>query len=377
MQKLGELLISVAVAGLASQWVIDGAASAQDFPPYPEQKPLAAERQGAIAKGREDPPNGGRPEINSADEMRAASGYSAPGAVRYATLAAAAADGKWGVTTYYRCKNTPGGTAINAPYPAPLEVFDGVYSIGDHANNIWAIKTSEGIILLDALGSRENAEAFIVGNMMRLGLDPKDIKIIIVSHNHDDHTGGVEYLKDLTGARLGMTKIDWDAATAEGAMPAKADGDFYIVDGQKITLGDRTLTAVFTPGHTPGTISLLFPVTWKGQDHIATYAGGQGSPNELAELVQFRTSLDHLAVFNDLMQSDVVLSNHTVGDDGLTKVAAMTADPSVNPYIVGREAVSGYHEMGRAGLSADSEQMIHDGATGDPTALAAREGEPH
>ena len=65
------------------------------------------------------------------------------------------------------------------------------------------------------------------------------------------------------------------------------------------------------------------------------------------------------------------------GDDGLTKVAAMTADPSVNPYIVGREAVIGYHEMWRACLSADIEQMIHDGATGDPTALAAREGEPH
>ena len=63
MQKF---IAFVAVAGLASQWIGGGAASAHEFPPYPEQKPLAAERQGVVAKGRENTPNGGRPEINSA-----------------------------------------------------------------------------------------------------------------------------------------------------------------------------------------------------------------------------------------------------------------------------------------------------------------------
>ena len=164
----------------------------------------------------------------------------------------------------------------------------------------------------------------------------------------------------------------WDPAAAEGAMPAMSEGDFYVTDGQEITLGDRTLTAVFTPGHTPGTISLLFPVTWNGEAHVASYAGGQGSPDAVPELVQFRTSLDHLGVYNDLMQADVVLSNHTVGDDGLSKIARMAADPSVNPYVVGREAVIGYHEMWRACLSADIEQRVHDGTAADPAATLAR-----
>lgn len=337
------------------------ASLAQDYPPYPEQKPISETRQGLIAEGRENTPNGGRPEINTIEEMVTMSGYTAPGALRYAALAVDAAAGEWGVTTYYRCKNTPGGTALNAPYPAPLEVFDGVYSIGQHANNIWALETSEGIILIDALNDAEEAEAFIVGNMMRLGLDPLDIKMIIISHGHRDHIGGLEYMKTLTGAKIGMAKEDWDLAVESGAMAPPDEDDFYITDGMEITLGDRTLVAAFTPGHTPGTISLLFPVSWNGEELVASYFGDHGSPRTVAELVQFRSAIDHMSIYNDLMQADVVLSNHTVGDDGLTKISQMIEDPSVNPYIVGRESLTGYYEMWRAYLSADIDQLVFDG----------------
>lgn len=345
------------------------ASSAQTYPPYPEQAPISEARQGMITPGQEGSPNGGRPEINTVEEMLEISGYTAPAAIHYATLAAEAANGEWGVTTYYRCKNTPGGTAINAPYPVPLEVFDGVYSIGQHANNIWAIKTSEGIILLDALNDRAEAEGFIVGNMMRLGLDPKDIKIILVSHSHGDHIGGLDYLKELTGARVGMTEEDWDIAVAKGDLGEPAEDDFYITDGMQITLGDRTLSAVFTPGHTPGTVSFFFPVSWNGEDHVASYFGGQGSPNTVEELVQFRSSIDKFSVYNDVLGADVILSNHTVGDDGLTRISQMAADPSSNPYLVGEEAVIGYHEMWRACLSADIAQLVYDGETPDPQDL--------
>ncbi len=338
---------------------------AQDIPPYPGQEPLSEGRQGPFVEGMQDSPNGGRPEINTVEEMLEVSGYTAPGAIRYATLAAEAAAGEWGPTLFYRCKNTPGGTALNAAYPVPLEVFDGVYSIGNDANNVWAIESSEGIILLDTLRSEGEAYAFIVGNMMRLGLDPQDIEIILVSHGHGDHTGGVEYLRELTGARIGMAQADWEASLENGGMPEMADGDFYVTDGMEITLGDRTLTAVLTPGHTPGTISLLFPVSWNGEEHMATYAGGQGSPGTIPQLVQFRTSLDHLSIYNQRMGADVILSNHTIGDDGLTRIAEMAANPSTNPYIVGREAVIGYHESWRACLSADIEQLLHDGEAFD------------
>lgn len=348
--------------------VLSTSVFAQDFPPYPEQAPLSESRQGPIAEGKENSPNGGRPEINSVEEMLAVSGYTAPGALKYAAMAAEAAAGNWGVTSFYRCKNTPGGTALNAPYPVPLEVFDGVYSIGDDANNIWAIETSEGIVLLDALGDEESAHAFINGNMQRMGLDPADIKLILISHGHGDHTGGLKYMRELLpDVRIGYGSGDYDAADEN--LPEWGDEDFLIEDGQQITLGDFTLTAVATPGHTPGTTSFLFPVTWNGEEHMASYFGGQGSPNSVPALVQFRTSIDKMSIYNDLMQADVVISNHTVGDDGLTKIAQMAADPSVNPYIVGRESLTGYYEMWRHCLSADIDQKIYDGEKFDPVTL--------
>jgi metallo-beta-lactamase class B len=351
-------LVSTATAALVC---LAGTAMAQDYPPYPEQRPLSPGRQGPIAEGMENTPNGGRPEINSVDDMLEVSGYTAPLAIRYATLAALQADGEWGTTLFYRCKNTPGGTALNAPYPQPLEVFDGVYSIGNHANNIWAIETSDGIILLDTLGSEADAHAFIVGNMMRLGLDPEDIALILVSHGHGDHTGGVNYLRELSGARIAMPQIEWEPLAERGAMPEMAEGDFYLTDGMEITVGDRTLTAVMTPGHTPGTISLIIPVTWNGEAHMATYGGGQGSPNDIPRLIQFRDSLDHLSAYHELMGVDVLMSNHTIGDDGLTRIAQMVEDPSVNPYIVGKESVANYHEMWQSCLTADVHQRLYDG----------------
>ena len=357
-------------AGAVSVYALMGMAHGQEFPAYPEQQAISPERQGIIAEGQENTPDGGRPEINTVEEMVAMSGYTAPGAIKYASLAAVAADGQWGAANYYHCKNTPGGTAINAPYPVPLEVFDGVYSIGDDANNIWAIETSEGIILIDTLGSEEDAHAFIVGNMMRLGLDPADIKLIIISHGHGDHTGGLAYIKDLTGARLAMSQTDWELALAEGSVPEKAEGDFYIEDGMTISLGDFSMTALLTPGHTPGTVSLMIPVTWNGEEHMASYAGGQGTPRTIADIVQWRASLDRLAVYNDAMGADVVMSNHTIGDDGLTKIADMAANAGTNPYIVGRNGVIGYYEAWRGCLSADIEQMLFDGGEFDPASLS-------
>lgn len=317
-------------------------ASAQDVPPSP---------------------NGGRPEIHTVEEMRRMGGYTAPGARAYADLAAEAGGKMWPVTLYYRCQAVRERRPRKAPAPKPIEVFDRVYSIGTAENNIWAIDTDQGILLLDALTSEEDARNVIVANLQALGLDPKRIRIIVITHNHLDHFGGAAYLKALSGARIGMSQADWQGKPMMGTLPVKGPGDFYIEDGQKITLGDRTLTALLTPGHTPGTISLLFPVTDHGVPHMASLFGGQGSPRDIPSLLQFRHALDHFADYTDRMQADVVLSNHTVGDDGLTRVAALQhrAAGQPNPYVVGREGVIRYDAEWRACLSADIDQAVVNG----------------
>lgn len=321
-------------------------------------------RQGKPDAARVNTPNGGRQEIHNRADMARLSGYTAPGAKVYAAMAADASAGQWPVTLFYRCRNVPGGSAIHAPMPQPIEVFDGVYSIGDDANNIWAIDTSEGIILIDTLSNEEDAKKVIVENMRRLKLDPARIRTIIITHNHGDHYGGAAYLKGLSGAKIGMSREDWEGKAFGPAMPVKAADDFYLTDGQQITLGGRTLSVVFTPGHTAGTISLVFPVTDKGQPHVASLFGGQGSPKNAAALKQFRQSLDHFADVTDAMQADVVLSNHTVGDDGLTKVAllAKRKGNEPNPYVAGREGVIRYSALWQACLSADIDQIAWNAA---------------
>lgn len=311
-------------------------------------------------------PNGGRPEIHNVEEMRKMGGYTAPGARAYADMAAEAGGKLWPVTLYYRCQAVRTRKPVRAAMPKPIAVFDNVYSIGTGENNIWAIDTKDGIILLDALTTEEDARNVIVKNMQTLGLDPKRIRIILITHNHLDHFGGAAYLKALSGAKLAMSEADWTAEVKWGTLPVKAADDFYLTDGQTITLGDQTLTVLLTPGHTPGTVSLLFPVKDKGVPHMASLFGGQGSPRDVASLLEFRRSLNHFADYTDLMQADVVLSNHTVGDDGLVRVAALqkrkAGDP--NPYVVGREGVVRYDAEWRACLSADIDEAVFKAAPG-------------
>ncbi|MBO9580823.1 MAG: MBL fold metallo-hydrolase [Sphingobium sp.] len=358
-------LVGLAAVSAAAQQLV--AASAGASGAQGAGRVIAPNRQGRPDPGKVNSPNGGRPEIRTQADMLRVSGYTAPGAKAYAAMAVDASAGMWPVTLHYRCRNVPGGSSINAPLPEPVEVFDGVYSIGDDANNVWALDTPDGIILIDALSNEADAKRIIVANMRKLKLDPARIRMILITHNHGDHYGGAAYLKSISGAKLAMSREDWEGKITFGPpMPVKAADDFYLTDGQKVEFGGRTLTVVLTPGHTPGTVSLVFPVTEKGVPHVASLFGGQGSPKTVAALRQFRVSLDHFADVTDAMQADVVLSNHTVGDDGLTKVAQLLKRKpgQPNPYVVGREGVVRYSALWSDCLSADIDQAVWNAAHG-------------
>ena len=146
----------------------------------------------------------------------------------------------------------------------PLKIFDNVYFVGQNAVSAFVIKTSAGLIVLDTLNSPEEAKTYIIGGMQKLGLNPKDVKYILISHSHGDHYGGAEYLREVTGAKLVASEIDWGvmtkppapapaaAAGQKPAAPATPPGwkgpkrlpdDISIkTDGEKWTVGDTTLT---------------------------------------------------------------------------------------------------------------------------------------
>src|SRR6185436_12957332 len=106
------------------------------------------------------------------------------------------------------------------------------------------------------------------GGLKKLGLDPAAIKYVVISHAHRDHVGGAWYLQERYGARVVMSAPDWDLLERTAGTWPKAKRDMMATDGQRLTLGDTTLTFYMTPGHTPGTMSTLVPVRDGGKPHV-------------------------------------------------------------------------------------------------------------
>src|SRR6476620_6299312 len=86
----------------------------------------------------------------------------------------------------------------------PVKVFDNLYFFGQTEYSVWAITTSEGIIVLDTIFDY-SVEDEVVDGMKKLGLDPANIKYAVVSHAHPDHDGGAKYLQDHYGTRVIMS----------------------------------------------------------------------------------------------------------------------------------------------------------------------------
>lgn len=145
-------------------------------------------------------------------------------------------------------------------------MFDNLYYVGMTEYSAWAITTSDGIIVLDAIYDYSVAEE-VTGGLTKLGLDPKAIKYVIVSHGHLDHAGGAKYLQETYGARLIMSAADYDLLDQQN--PSwKPKRDMAATDGMKLTLGDTTLTLITTStGTTYRPIAIL-------QSYASRQAGG-------------------------------------------------------------------------------------------------------
>jgi metallo-beta-lactamase class B len=243
-------------------------------------------------------------------------------------------------------------------YAEPVKVFDNLYFLGTKVHEAWAITTSDGIIVIDALFGYA-VEPEVAEGLKKLGLDPKQIKYVIISHGHGDHSGGARFLQDTYQPRMVIGPLDWDMLE-KGGTPANPSPkrDIEATDGMKIKLGDETLTLYITPGHTPSTISTLAPVKDGGKAHLAAEWGGTViSPRTSIPMLE--SYIKNAERFMDLALgsgADIIITNHTAFDGTLTKLDALQkrkpGDP--NPWIVGKDAVRRYltvaAECGKANL---------------------------
>ncbi|SRR6266550_1879224 len=256
----------------------------------------------------------------------------------------------------------PGPPPRSQWHVEPAKVFDNLYYLGQSEYSAWAVNTSGGIIVVDALFDY-SVDDEIVGGLTTLGLDPKNIKYVLVSHGHSDHAGGAKLLQDRFGAHVIMSAADWDLIARNTQSWPKAKRDMVAVDGQKLTLGDTTLTMYLTPGHTPGTISTLIPVKDNGTPHVAAEWGGTGfnftiTPDKPRSywFPTYAASADHFRDAVTRANADVLIANHPNQDGAKAKLAALAkrkpGDP--NPYVIGNDSVKRYltmvGECARAGM---------------------------
>ncbi len=240
----------------------------------------------------------------------------------------------------------------------PVKVFDNFYFVGQTEFSAWAVTTSAGIIVIDPLFDY-SVEHEVVDGLRKLGLDPADIEYVVVSHGHFDHAGGAKLLQERFGARVLLTAADWDLLERDNP-PWKPRRDIEITDGQKLTLGDTTLTMHFTPGHTNGTVSTLIPVRDGANRHVAALWGGTLF-NFGPDPERFTAYAASALKFRDLAAAagaDVLLSNHTDYDGSKEKLPKLStrANGAPHPYVVGGDSIRRYltvaNECAQAALAS-------------------------
>ena len=249
----------------------------------------------------------------------------------------------------------------NDPVIEPAKIFDNVYAIGREGTVVYAITTSAGILLIDS-GYQNEVETILLAGLRRLGLDPAQVKMIVMGHGHADHFGGAPYFQEHYGTKVYVSQADWEfmenpPAARGGAKKAPPgppvtlpNHDMVITEGQPIVLGDVRIMPFAIPGHTPGSMGLIFPVKDNGQTHLAAMYGGTilgvGAISDEG-LQQYLRSIAHFKEETAKARVDVELQNHPLYDgltDKLAKLKRRRAEEP-NPFVVGQDGYQKFMDV--------------------------------
>ncbi len=202
---------------------------------------------------------------------------------------------------------------INHPWEGaitPFKIIGNVYFVGTHQASSHLIDTGDGLILIDT--GYENTLYLLIDSIYTLGYNPRDIKYIVNTHWHWDHTEGTKALAAMSGAKTLIGTPDFEKAKKY------FDADILVNDGDKLTLGNTTIEFMSTPGHTEGTISLFFETADSGKIYRVGTFGGAGA-NTLVEgcFDYANCRADYQSSLNRLKKEkvDVFIGNHTWNND--------------------------------------------------------------
>jgi metallo-beta-lactamase class B len=162
------------------------------------------------------------------------------------------------------------------PFPAH-RIAGRVSFVGTAELGCYLITGSQGHILLNT--GLADSPPLILASLQALGIDPKDIRILLTNQAHFDHVSGFAEMQKRTGAKIYATAADAvllrdGGASDPGGLPtfSPVKVDRVLKDGEVITLGDISLTVIATPGHTPGSVSYQMTVQQDGRNKTLIFA---------------------------------------------------------------------------------------------------------
>lgn len=227
----------------------------------------------------------------------------------------------------------------------PTWFFDNMAFIGDEVVGCFLVKTEAGLVLLDCMNPDERCRKLVEEGIRALGEDPEQLCAILISHGHGDHFGNAEYFQQRYGAKLYLSRIDYEFARSMPPEfpwePVRFRVDEYYRDGGVLTFGSTAIRTVFTPGHTRGCYSFLIPVTDEGRPHTMALWGGSGILPD-SDKQAYLHSLQKFTRICREAHVDGAISTHPCLDMGLARyqLARTITDGMPNPFVLGEE---GYH----------------------------------
>jgi metallo-beta-lactamase class B len=247
-------------------------------------------------------------------------------------------------------QDDPQWRAWNQPVK-PYRIIGNVWYVGASDVSSFLITTSKGHILLDS-GFAETVPQ-IKQNLAQLGFKLADVKILINSHAHPDHAGGLAELKELTGAKLMATEASAALLESGGKddsqgsktpyKPVKADR--VLRDGDQVELGEVRLTARLTPGHTRGGTTWTMKVSEEGKQYDVVIPNSVSAPGyNLVNNDKYPNIADDYRRTFQILKSlscDVFLAPHGWDFSMKEKMARMEQGTKTNPFI----DLAGYQEF--------------------------------
>lgn len=168
----------------------------------------------------------------------------------------------------------------------PIKMFDDLYYIGNKVVGIYVLKTSEGLVFIDATENVNAYEEIVKSSLEKLGFADEKVIAIFLTHGHFDHYLGADSIRVNTGCEVGLSMEDtaYMAWCDENVDPQSKEFKsrnipritFIIEDGKDYTYGEHTIHAMIAPGHTPGCLCFSFDVHENGVKHRVALMGGYG-----------------------------------------------------------------------------------------------------